>query len=281
MINSHKHLYFSLLIFLVSILTTHHFVYATQEVPSERLVQRPIIQPSEVTVEKGEWNLSSYYEHSNVVQGSRPGRWTELTNYVGYRYRDMQGYFSVSQLRRFDDKDYTANFGTYMKLANYYIHEEFGFGWDVKYIYRLQNILEVNHKLYKNLFWQAGYNYRAYFTGDTYLLYPGLIYYFGDNSVGVNYGLSFIESRGAAQYGILRSDIALTKFLRWSLGTAIGERLYDIYGLKASKEYGYIIFTAANLEIAKDISFRVGYSYGTERPHFIKRSLNLGLSLKF
>ncbi len=272
-------LFFALILLFVSC----PLLRAAQEVPSERIIERKAFRPTaaEEGEKKGEWSVGTFYEFSNIVQGSRYGYWDELTNYAGYTYRDMRGYVSMTKLRRFNQNDYTANFGVNLKLKDYYIHEEYGFGWDVNYIYKQQNILEVSHKLYRNLFWQMGYNYRHYPVNDTYLSYPGLIYYFGDNYIGVDYGISAIESRGVAQFGTIKSDFALTKFLHWSLGTAIGERLYDIFGLKASKEYGYIIFTAANLNISKNVNCRIGFSYGTERPKFIKRSLDASLSVKF
>jgi len=267
----------------VLLLAAYPALYAAQEVPSERLVERPAITPAMVSErpEKGQWTVTSFYERSNVVQSSRHGHWDELTNSILYRKGDIAGYVSISKLQRFSERDYTANMGAYFKLGEYLLHEEFGWGWDVDFIYKLQNIVEVSHKLKNNLYWQFGYNYRAYIVNDTHLMYPGLMYYFGDNYIGVDYGLSVINSRGLAQYGVIKSDFAINKFLHWSLGAAIGERLYDIFGIDASKEYGYIIFTGANLNVTKDLNFRIGYSYGSENPKFIKRSLNLALSLKF
>lgn len=267
---------------LISLLIFFPYLQAAQEVPSERLVERRIPTPAMVEEKPAEeWDVSVFYERSNVVQGNSYGHWDELTPRISYSRNNILGYVSVSELERFQERDYTANAGTYFTLNKYFIHEEAGFGWDVDFIYKFQNILEVGHKLYKNLFWQMGYNYRAYIVNDTHLMYPGLIYYFGNNYVGLDYGLSVINSRGLAQYGVLKSDFALTKFLHWQLGTAIGQRLYDIFGYDTRKEYGYIIFTGANFNINKDISFKVGYSYGMENPKFIKRSLNLSLAAKF
>lgn len=272
----------NILFALIMLLTIYFDIDAAQEIPSERLTEKSFLIPElEEGEKKGEWYVNSFYERSNVVQGNRLGHWDELNNRIGYSKGDIKGYVNISKLERFNQRDYTANFGTSFKLRDYYIYEEAGFGWDVDFIYKMQNILEVSHKLHNNLFWQFGYNYRAYIVNDIHLMYPGLIYYFGDNYVGLDYGLSVINSRGLAQYGVLKGDFAITKFLHWSLGTAIGERLYDIYGYDAGKEYGYIIFTGANFNFSKDANFRVGYSYGSENPKFIKRSLNLSLAFKF
>ncbi len=258
-------------------------VFAAQEAVGERIAERLVVSPSQIERQEyvRHWFFSTFYEPSKVVQGSRPGRWLEVTNRIGYNFKKAHVYASVSQFQRFDQKDDTANFGIYFPLNGYFIHEEIGFGWDVDFMYKLQNVFEISHKLYKNLFWQLGYNYRGYPRNDNYTAYPGLIYYFGNNYIGLDYGASTIEGRGFAQFGVLKSDFEITKSLHWSLGAAVGERLYDIYGLEASKEYGYIIFTGFSFDVFEWMNFRIGYSYGTEKPDFIKRSANFNLTLKF
>ena len=137
-------------------------------------------------------------------------------------------------------------------------------------------------KLIKDLFWQIGYNYRAYHTsGDVHNVYPGLIYYFGDNYISANYQASFIESRDTASLGIVKGNFAITEFLHYYAGIAFGQRPYDILGIQAYKETGYILFTGLNLNLYKGINCRVGYSYGTETPKFIKHGMNCGLTAKF
>jgi hypothetical protein len=148
-------------------------------------------------------------------------------------------------------------------------------------MYKFQSIAEYGHKIVKGLFWQAGYSYRNYSTNDTYTIYPGLIYYFGDSYISADYGLSLIERRGAGQFGTVKGTFALGKYLSWLIGAAVGERLYDIYELAPQKEYGYIIFTGFNINLYKNLSVRIGCSYGTEKPDFIKRSADVALSLKF
>lgn len=280
-----KRVFFAVKIFFVLTLffTFCPEIYATQEIPGERLVERELPSPviPEEKKKKGEWSLSAFFERSDIVQGARFGHWNEWAQRIGYSFDNIQLYTYASQIKRFQERDYTGNFGTYFNFNKYYIHEELGFGTDVDFIYKFQNILEVSHKFTGNLYWQGGYNFRNYKVNDTHLFYPGLIYYFGDNYVGLDYGVSIIESRGNAQFGTVRSDFALNKFLHWSLGAAIGERLYDIFELSPGKEYSYIIFSGFNVNLYKSVDFRIGYSYGMEKPRFIKRSLNFGLSCKF
>ena len=278
----------TILLFIIAycLLTTvaSERVHAAETAETERLMRG--ITPSLAIVEeraekKDETYFDAYYEPSDIMQGNRTGHWNEITTLFGYLHDNIRGYLSVSQLERFDNKDYTANFGAYFTFKDYYIHEEIGFGWMVDYIYRLQNIAEYGHRLYKNLFWQIGYNYRGYKTNDTHLVYPGLIYYFGDSYLSADYGVSFIESRDTAQFATFKGNFAITEFLHWSAGIAFGERLYDIYELDARQESGYILYTGFNIRVYKGINFRVGCSYGTEKPKFIKRSLNFALSAKF
>lgn len=259
-------------------------LYAAQQAETERLI-RTITPPKAISegkaVTKDQWYVDAFYEPSDILQGNRTGHWNELTYRYGYIHDNVHGYLSVSNLERFDDKDYTANFGTYISMKNSYVHTEIGFGWLVSYIYKLQAIAEYGHKLYKDLFWQLGYSYRGYPTNDTHLAYPGLIYYFGDSYMSADYGVSWIESRDTAHFGVVKGNFAITKFLQWSAGAAFGGRLYDIYSLDARQEFGYILFTGLNINVYKGINFRAGYSYGTEEPKFIKRSINFALSVKF
>ncbi|MDD5136551.1 MAG: hypothetical protein PHN63_04315, partial [Candidatus Omnitrophica bacterium] len=175
-----------------------------------------------------------------------------------------------------------ANFGSYINMKNSYLRLETGFGWNVNYTYNFQTITEYAHKLIKDVFWQVGYNYRAYEnSGDSHNVYPGLIYYFGDHYIAANYGIGWIESRDDSHFGMIKGNFRITDFLRLYGGTAFGERLYDIFGRAAHSETGYIVFTGVSLDVYKGISCRVGCSYGTEKPKFIKRSLNFDAMVKF
>lgn len=235
----------------------------------------------ETEKQKGEIFIDNYYEHSKVHQGTRRGSWEETTNLAGYKYGNLRSYFSVSQLRRFDDRNYTANFGAYYTMPNSYCHFETGFGWDTSYIYRTQNLAEYAHRLYKGLYWQLGYNYRTYGSGNSQLIYPGLYYYFGNSYLALEYGRSMIDGRGGGNMGSLKSNIAINNRLNWWSGAAYGQRLYDIYELPASEQYGCIIFSGFTYKVTENISLRAGYTYGKEKPKFFKRGYMLDLALKF
>ena len=276
----------SLLLVLASSAVAVKTSYAAQEgAETARLIQRQMAPPLAVIKEeekvKDEIFADVFYEPSDIMQGNRTGHWTELTTLYAYIHRNIRSYISISQLERFDDKDYTGNYGSYINMKNSYVHYEVGFGWKVDYIYKFQTILEYGHKLHENLFWQVGYNWRNYSIHDTHIVYPGLIYYFGDSYIGADWGVVYKEHSSTGYFGTFKGNFAITKLLNLYAGVAVGERLYDIYELKACKENGYILFTGLSYKFFKDWSARFGISYGTEEPKFIKRSLDLGLSLKF
>lgn len=255
-----------------------------EQVTVERLAREPAIGYAVTETEapsENKWYAGTFYDYGDVVQGSRLGKWTEITSWVGRKYKDVRGYVSFSKLERFNDRDYTGNLGAYVKLKDYYLHEEIGFGSDVDFIYKFQHIAEVSHKLYKNLSWQLGYTFRQYNPNNTHLIYPGLTYYFGDHYISADYGITHIESRGTGQFGTVKASFALNKRLRWMTGASVGEWLYDIYGFSAGKEYGYIGFTSFNTEIFPGVHLNTGFSYGEENPKFIKRSYTVSLSADF
>jgi hypothetical protein len=259
------------------------FIYAAGESQTEQMLKTAAPPPRvmEKHEGKGEIFLDSYYEPGKVVLGSRPGRWREITNRIGYKYKNILGYATMSQWNRFSVNNYTAHFGAYLNFPNSYTHAEAGWGWDVTYMYRFQSILEYGHRIKNGLYWQVGYNFRNYAVNDTYMVYPGLIYYFGDNYISTDYGMTLTESRGVAQFGTVKGNFALGKRFSLSLGTAVGRRVYDIFELPAYDQFGYIIFTGLNFNVCPWATARIGYSYGTEKPDFIKRSINTSISLKF
>jgi len=273
-----------IIFFLLILFAMPSVSYAAGESQGEQLLRIVIPSPGvleEKPQEKGEFSFDSYFEPSKVVQGSRPGRWREVTNRLGYKYRNIQGYAAISQWRRFDVNNYTAGIGSYVNFPNSYAHAELGWGWDVTYMHKFQSIVEYGHRIKNGLFWQAGYNFRHYQLNDNYIVYPGLIYYFGDNYVSADYGLSITESRNRAQFGTLKANFAIGKRLSLLMGTAVGERLYDIFELPARKQSGYIIFTGFQCNLCPWLAARVGFSYGTEKPDFIKRGANASLSIRF
>lgn len=258
--------------------------YPAEQADQQMLIRRitpPLAIVKEVIEKKDEYYFDVFYEPSDILQGARTGHWNELTTLFGYIHKNVTAYLSVSQLERFDNKDYTANFGTYINFKDSYVHTEVGFGWMVDYIYKFISIAEYGHKLYRELYWQLGYTYRGYPLYDTHTVYPGLIYYFGDSYMSANWGIGYMESNDTANFGVIKGNFAITKFLQWNCGVAFGERLYDINSFDARFEKGFILFTGLNLNLYKGINLKIGYSYGEEAPKFIKRSLNFGASVKF
>ena len=149
------------------------YSFAAQEGNTASIVTQmtPPVLVMKPPQEKMEIFTDSYYEYSDIVQGSRKGSWSEATNLAGIAKGGLRGYFSVSQLSRFNDRNYTANFGAYITMKDSYVHFETGFGWDISYIYRLQDLIEYGHRIYKGLYAQLGYNYRAYSSsGDNHLI---------------------------------------------------------------------------------------------------------------
>lgn len=255
--------------------------FAAQQAATEDLLRR-ITPPTEPTEEiKKECYWETFYEPSNVIQGTRRGHWTELTNRFGCVSGGINGYIEQAQYERFDGKDFTLVGGYYFNFRDYYVHTEVGFGWDSDYMWEFQNVIEYGHRLIKDLFWQVGYTYRSYAVHDSHLLYPGLIYYFGNNYMSIDYGASFIESRDTGHWGVVKGYFEILDWFGFFGGYAFGQRLYDIYELDAHQQRSCILFCGAQVTVYKSIKVRLGYSYGQEEPKFVKHSLNFVLSARF
>lgn len=275
--------------YIIIILTLSSITLSTsdssaEQVDTERLIMRmtPPLSIIKETPSKDEMSFDTFYEPSSIVQGSRTGHWSEITETFGYKHGKVQGYGSVTRYERFSNRDFTANIGAYFNFPDSYVHSEIGAGWYTDYIYNLLVLNEYGHKLFKDVYWQIGYLFRKYNNaGNSHMLYPGLIYYFGDSYMSANYGATWIEGRGTASFGNFRGDFAITDRVHFWTGIAVGQWLYDIFGYAPSKEFGYILSAGLSARVYKGITARVGYSYSVEDPKFIKRSLIFGLSAKF
>ena len=265
--------FFAALWFMVS------YAFASETTVAEEQAKRPRLIPQEA----GKLSLSSYYDYGWVHLDSKTGKWGVSTTTLSYTMNDhLTPYLEISALDRFHQIDYTYNTGTYIKFKDLSsLRAEIGFGSDITYVYRFQTRLEYAHRLSGSLFWQTGYRYLNYADNDVFIGYPGLIYYFGDNYVTAFYNVSHTESRGNAQWGTVKGNFALNDRVSLWLGQAIGQRLYDIELLPASKQYGYIIFCGVDFKLTRALDLQLGYSYSMEKPDFIKRSLEFGLSSKF
>ena len=269
------------------LLTVFTSAYAAEQASVEGLVQR-LTPPLAVTAakepKKDNWYYDAYFEPGNVLQGTKRGHWNELDYSFGYIHKNITGYMWISQQERFDVKNNAAALGAYINMdKDQYAHFECGLGWPTNFLYQLQSITEYGHRLHENLFGQVVYTYRSYrgLADDTHLVAPGLIYYFGDSYLSANYGASYMESHDTASIGVFKGDFAITEFLRWNCGMAVGGKLYDILGKDARDEQGYILFTGVNINLYKGVNCKFGYIYGTEDPKFIKRSLYYAVSAKF
>ncbi len=222
------------------------------------------------------------YEYSSIKQGSRKGNWKILTAHLALMHKNLESpYFEFTQEDRLGQKDYSFNLGSYFKLKNDYLRVETAFGADIDFIYKNKILIEHDHLLRKNLFLETRVVYLNYTQDDVYIFSPGIFYYFGDNYFNISYNMSFKESYDMAQWGVIKGLFAFNEKMRVWIGTAIGERLYDVFPSKASEQYSYISFATFEYKITDTIGFNLGYSYSMEKPKFIKRSVNTGLIIKF
>lgn len=267
-------------VFLSLLVTIPFDVYAAQQEQggTAQLVQQ--FRPPPPTVEKDKIFVENYFEPGHELQGNKTGQWWENSTYLGVTHKNITGYGYLSEYSRFSVQNYTLNAGVYINIdKDQYVHLETGGGWDVSYVYEFQTIAEYAHRLYKGLFWQAGYNYRGYPKDDSHIVYPGLMYYFGDHWMSANFGTNWIESRETTYFGTVKGNFVITDRVQLWSGVAFGQRLYDIFGVKG--EDGVILFGGVTVRIYKDLNLKVGCSYGQEDPKFIKRSMIFDLSSKF
>lgn len=264
-----------------ALLTASHAFAAGEVVVEEQAKEKTANLMPKETNEK--WYLSSYYDYGWVEINSKKGSWTVLTNNVAYSVNNrFTAYLEENTLDRFGQKGYTVNVGAYFKFPDYsYLRPEIGFGKDADYTYSSQARVEYGHRLVRNCYWQLGSRYLNYSAGDVFIVSPGLIYYFGNNYVSVFYNTSHTEGRGNAQWGTIRGNFYLNDRLSAWLGTAVGERLFDIELLPASEQYGSIAFGGIDWKLTKDIHLKLGASYSEEKPYFSKSSFEAGLSCKF
>jgi YaiO family outer membrane protein len=267
---------------IILVLAIPSQAWAAQNIDIQQQTQRkPEIQ--EITSQDKKILVSAYNDYGWVKQGAEKGQWALTTATVGFTgHPSFSPYFEIDLWDRLGIHDYTANAGSYFKFKdNSFLNAEIGFGGDVNYLYRFKSQLEYQHKLIQTLFWSLGGRYLNYPSNDTYIIYPGLIFYFGNNDISIYYNHSVTESRGQASSGIIRGNFVINNRLSLYAGAAAGERLFDIFELPASEQFGYIGFGGLNFRLTGWLTARTGFSYSTEKPSFIKRSLEFGLTAKF
>jgi len=225
--------------------------------------------------------FDSSYEYSFVSIGARRIHWKLLSSRLMYFIRGQIPYLELNWHERDRVTDLTLAPGGYFQIGKTALHLETGFGLDTDYIYRFQTTVDIEHPIYKTLYWKVGSRYLHYESGDIFLIAPGLTYYFRDHYLTMNYGFSLTEARGDAHWGSIRANVVLHERFHVYVGSAIGERLFDISPVYANKQGGYIIFTGFNFNVFSNVKARAGYSYSEERPNFIKRSIDGGLTIRF
>lgn len=235
--------------------------------------------------EPGEWAFSSYYDHSSLKLGQREGDWDVLSNTATYSFNGLLTAYVSANLEHFlNDVDSAGNLGTYLKFEDAaYLRAEIGFGGDIDYIYHFQTRMEYQHRLSGQLFWQAGARYLDLPKNDIYAAYPGLIYYFsGKNYATVFYHYVYTENWGGAEWGSARGNLVITKHLSAWLGTAMGNRIYNIELLPSSKQqYGYLYLGGLDLNVSTGVDIKFGYSYSRQKPHVTRHGFQAGVVVKF
>ena len=251
--------------------------------PSQDL-RRQMLPTLEVQEKAQRVFINSSDEMSWVKQGSRRGQWNLFSNQIYVAAADwLTPYVAVDVWNRFHRMDEVVTGGSYFKFQDKsFLRAEMGWGLGrLDYIYKWQTTLEYEKPLYKGLSANIAGRYLNYPLNDVWIQSPGLRYYFKDHYVGAAFNVSETISRGPAYWATVKGHFALHKRASLEVGTAIGERIYDIQDLHASQQFGYILFSRVDFKISKNLSLQTGYAYSMERPSFVKQDLDFGVSLKF
>lgn len=274
-----RYLVFAALLFSAA----HTAAFASENAVIEKQLREQVPPLTERKPGKERLFFSAYEEYSWINQGSSKGKWKLFTGNFAYSLNDaLLPYVDVNAWERLGRYDQTVDAGTYIKFKdNSYLRTEIGFGTQLNYLYRYQTSLEYEHRLIKNYFANLGFRFLDYPDDNVYILSPGLRYYFGDHYLSAFYNLSSTEGRGIAQWGTLRGNFTVNDRLNLYLGTVVGQRLYDIFELDASEQFGYIGFSGIDFNVYKNFKLRLGGSYSMEKPAFRKRSLDFGGFVKF
>ncbi|MDD5669388.1 MAG: YaiO family outer membrane beta-barrel protein, partial [Candidatus Omnitrophica bacterium] len=257
------------------------FSAGAEQIQGERQVKE--IAPRILKSPEKKFLADTYYEYSWVHIGSREIVWRAFTNRFSYLVKGLEcPYVEITNYERAGIKDYVMDMGATVKSGDSYLNGEIGFGGDhINYVYRFQAFLEYTQKAFGYLYWKTGGRYLHYNPNDVYIFSPGLIYYYGDHYFFAGYNAAYTQDRGTAHSGVTTMNFALTKKLNLTFGAAVGERLYDIYLLSPSKQYGYILYNRFSVHLTKNSGLGIGYSYSKENPDFYKRSVDLNFFARF
>jgi len=249
------------------------------------LAEEPVLeqQMKEKNLQLGGLSASLYDETGQVTIGERNGLWRTVTGDLSITInKRWTPYLEAIAYNRFGEQDYTWAAGAYGKLsAQDYIQLETGLGTNRDFVYKWQARGEYQRKLARNIFGALGYRYLDYGISRVNIIYPGLIYYFGDDYASAYYNVAHTSERGTAGSVTLKSSFIIRRLVHAWLGASYGERLYDIYELPSADQKGYIIFYGLDFNLTKLLNVRLGSSYGREKPDFVIRSLDAGLAVRF
>ena len=232
--------------------------------------------------ELGRTYVTPSYEYSRIHLGQKFIEWNVSDVQVARPLRGMMPYLDVANYDRGRADDQALTAGAYFTPGTNILQVEAGAGLGVEFIYQFQATAEYQYRLRPNLYGKVRARYLNYAgPGDVWIGSPaGLIYYFGDHYVTADYDISVTEGRGTAQWGSLKADFTINP--RWGCytGAAAGQRLFDMSDRPASDENGYILFAGGRWRMRQNAQLTAGCSYSQEQPNFVKRSIDVSLSIK-
>jgi|GEM_PF-6187871 len=263
-----------LLIFFYSFLNS----YAEQISTEEKIRQIPLFFK-----EKKKLEIYSYYEYSWVKINSRKTNWKEYGQRFSFIFDELNlAYLEINNYQRQGIKDYALAAGFIFRFQDAYLFGELGHGGsNIDFLYNLKTSLEYAYKIKDFIYFKNGFRYLNYKQNDVYILSLGPEYYKDNNYFTTDYNISFTESRGSAHFFTFHSNYAVNQKIILCLGAAVGQRLYDIEEISASKQLGYILYTKLIFELKKDLKLSLGYSHSYESSSFRKKSAQISCTFKF
>jgi YaiO family outer membrane protein len=229
------------------------------------------------------WRLDPSFEYSWIRQDGRKIRWKMFSQRLTYvSQKDVMLFVEARQYERAGLKDHVTDIGLDARFEDSYAHAELGFGGaDSDYVYEFKSVLEYAHRARGTLFLKMGQEFFRYSLNNVAVFSPGLVYYFGDNYVLWDYAISATTHRDPAQWTTLKGRWRCVQALDVWGGVAMGERLYDIQSCESSRQYSTVFFGGLTWHVTDDVSVRLGGSYAQEKPSFIERGLEVGVSIRF
>ncbi len=279
MISSKK--YVAAFFFAASVLIPLLSIASSSDIEVRRDILKKEPEVTQPTTDKVFTGAS--YEFGVVDLPSGGQDWTVVTGRIAYIYNNLQlPYFQFSRYLRGSVANYTYDFGGYYKFGRCYLNLEGGFGSDVTFAYKEKALAEFSHPIVGSLYLKEKYKFLHDVSEDIHILSPGLDYYFGDHYIEAEFDAAITNDRGTAYWGALKGYFAASENVYLWLGSAVGERLYDVMGFAVpSDEFGFIVYGGLKRKIVKNLFLDITLLYGQEDPDFHHRSVTAGLSYKF